>query len=122
MSHDKQMWNVHKFDWSNGATIDQAKEMISYLVDKLQQSMTNPLLHAEVQGQLQVLNSSQSEWGPERPPGEGSKGGAPSRLEEEEEDKVPAQEGHAHHNDSPKNNGGNDTSSSSDSDVAPRCK
>ena len=88
MSYE-QMRNVHKFDWSNGANIDKAKEMISYLVDKLQQTMTNPLLHVVVQGQLQVLNSSQSERGPERPPGEGSKGGAPSRLEEEEEEEVP---------------------------------
>ena len=116
MLYDEQMRNIHKFDWSNGATIDQAKEMISYLVDKLQQAMTNPLLHdAEVQGQLQVLNSSQLERGPERPLGEGSKGGAPSRLEEEEEEEVPCQEGHAHHNDSPTKNGGNDTSSSLDS-------
>ena len=61
MSDDAHMRNVHKFDWSNGATIDQVKEMISYLVDKLQQAMTNPLLHAEVQGQLHALNSSHLE-------------------------------------------------------------
>ena len=47
-NHNKQMRNIHEFDWSNGATIDQAKEMISYLVDKL----TNCLLQAEVQEQL----------------------------------------------------------------------
>ena len=60
MSHNhlEQMCNVHEFDWSNDATIDQAKDMISYLVDKLQQAMNNPLLQAEVQGQLQALNSS----------------------------------------------------------------
>ena len=58
--HNKKMHNIHDFDWSNGATIDQAKDMISYLVDKLQQAMSNPLLHVEVQGQIQVLNSSQS--------------------------------------------------------------
>ena len=56
--HNEQMHNVHEFDWSNGATIDQAKDMISYLIDKLQQAMSNPLLHAEVQGQIQALNSS----------------------------------------------------------------
>ena len=55
MLHDEQMHNVHKFDWSNGATIDQAKDMISNLVDKLQQAMTNPLLHAEVQGHSKSL-------------------------------------------------------------------
>ena len=48
MLDDVHMCNVHKFDWSNGATIDQAKEMISYLVEKLQQAMTHPLLQAEV--------------------------------------------------------------------------
>ena len=37
------MRNVHKFDWSNGATIDQEKDKISYLVDKLQQDINNPL-------------------------------------------------------------------------------
>ena len=122
MSHNKHMCNVHKFDWSNGAIIDQAREMISYLVDKLQQAMSNPLLHAEVQGQTQALNHSQSERGPMRPLVEGSKEGAPVRLEEEEEEDIPRQEGHAHHNDSLKKNGGNDTSSSLDSDVAPRRK
>ena len=76
--HNKQMCNVYEFDWSNGATIDQAKEMISYLVDKLQQAKTNPLLQKEeFQGQLQALNSSQLERGPMRPPGESSKGGNP---------------------------------------------
>ena len=117
MLHDnnKQMRNVHKFDWSNGATIDQAKDMISYLVDKLQQAMSNPLLHAEVQGQLQAFNNSQLERGPLRPHGEGSKGGAPSRLEEEEEEQVlPLPQGHAHHNASIKKSGENDTSSSLD--------
>ena len=123
MSYDEQMHNVHKFDWSNGATIDQAKEMISYLVDKLQQAMTNPLLHAEVQGQLHALNSSHSERGPVRPPGEGSKGGAPSRMvDEEEEEVLPLQQGPTHHDDSTKKIGGNDTSSSLDRDVAPRRK
>ena len=53
------MHNIHNFDWSNGAPNDQAKDMISYLVDKLQQAMNNPLLQAKVQGQLQALNSSQ---------------------------------------------------------------
>ena len=82
--HDKQMRNVHKFDWSNGATIDQAKEIISYLVDKLQQAMTNPLLlQAKVQGKLQALNSSQSKRGPVRPLGEGFKGGNPLGVQEE---------------------------------------
>ena len=57
MSHDHndQMHNNYKFDWSNGATIDQAKDMISYLVDKLQQAMSNPLLLVEVQGQSKPL-------------------------------------------------------------------
>ena len=69
--HLKQMCSIHKFDWSNGATIDQAKDMISYIVDKLQQATTNnPLLQAEVQGQLQALNRSQLERGPMRPCGE----------------------------------------------------
>ena len=77
------MHNVQKFDWSNGATIDQektidqAKDMISYLVDKLQQDLNNPLLQAEVQGKLQALNSSQLERGLVRPPGESSKGANP---------------------------------------------
>ena len=46
MSHKnlEQKRNVHKFDWSNGVTIEQAKDMILYLVDKLQQAMNNPLL------------------------------------------------------------------------------
>ena len=125
MSDDAHMLNVHEFDWSDGATIDQAKEMISYLVDKLQQAMTNPLLHVEVQGQLHALNSSHLEKGPERPLVEGSKGGAPSRMveqEEEEEEVIPLQQKSAHHNDSTKKSGGNDTSSSLDSDVASRCK
>ena len=123
MSDDAHMRNVHEFDWSNGATIDQAKEMISYLVDKLQQAMTNPLLHAEVQGQLHALNSSHSEKGPERPLVEGSKGGAPSRMvDEEEEEVLLLQKGPTHHDDSTKKNGGNDTFSSLDSDVAPRRK
>ena len=86
--HNEQMCNIHEFDWSNGATIDQAKDMISYLVDKLQQAMSNPLLHTEVQGQLQALNSSQSKRGPVRPLGEGFKAGAPLILEGEEEEKV----------------------------------
>ena len=86
MSHDhnEKMCNVHKFDWFNGAAIDQDKEMISYLIDKLQQAMTNPLLQAEVQGQLQALNSSQSKKGPVRPLGEGSKGGNPLGMQEEQ--------------------------------------
>ena len=71
--HFEQMCNVHKFDLSNGATIDQAKDMISYLIDKLQQAMTNLLLQAKVKGQLQALNSSQSKRGLVRPLGEGSK-------------------------------------------------
>ena len=99
--------------------------MISYLVDKLQQAMTNPLLHAEVQGQLHALNSSHLERGPERPLGEGSKGGAPSRMveqEEEEEEVIPLQQKPAHHNDSTKKSGKNDTSSSLDSDVTLRRK
>ena len=50
--HNQQMHHVHNFDLSNGATIDRAKDMISYLVIKLQQVMTNPLLQAQVQGQL----------------------------------------------------------------------
>ena len=86
--HDKQMRNIHEFDWSNGTKIDQAKEMIPYLVDKLRQAMTNPLLHAKVQGQLQALSSSQLKRGPVRPCGEGSKWGAPSWLEKEEEEQV----------------------------------
>ena len=56
--------------------------------------MANPLLHAEVQGQPHALNSSQLERGPVRPLGEGSKGGAPSRMveqEEEEEEVIPLQ-------------------------------
>ena len=44
--HVEKMRNVQKFDWSNGATIDQAKDTISYLVDKLQQAMNNPFLQA----------------------------------------------------------------------------
>ena len=125
MSHDhnKQMRNVHAFDWSNGATIDQAKDMISYLVNKLQQAMSNPLLHAEVQGQMQVLNSSQLERSLVTPLGEGSKEGSPLRLEEEGEEQVnPLPQGHAHHNDSTKKSEENDTSSSLDSDVAPKRK
>ena len=67
MLHDRneQMRNIHKFDWSNGATIDQAKDVISYLVDKL---LTNPLLQVEFQGQIQALNSSQLKRGPMRSP------------------------------------------------------
>ena len=53
-NHNKQMRNYHKFDWSNSANIDQAKEMISYLADKLQQASTSSLLQAKVQGQLQA--------------------------------------------------------------------
>ena len=77
------MHNIHNFDWSNGAPNDQAKDMISYLVDKLQQAMNNPLLQAKVQGQLQALNIFQLESGPMRPLGEGSKGGNPLGVAEE---------------------------------------
>ena len=59
-----------------------------------------------------------------RPPSEGSKGGAPSRLEQEkeEEEVLSLQQGPSHHNDSTKKSGENDTSSSLDSDVEPRHK
>ena len=83
--------------------------VISYLVDKLQQAMPNPLLQVEVQGQLHALNSSQLERGPVRPPGgEGSKGGNPLGVEEEQ---VPTQVEHAHHHDSSTKDGGSDSSS-----------
>ena len=111
------MHNVHKFDWSNGVTIDQAKDTISYLVDKLQQAMNNPILQAKVQRQLQDLNSSQLERGLVRPIGEVSKGGNPLGVEEDQE---PTQVEHAYHHDSFKKDGGNDASFPLDSDVAPR--
>ena len=115
--HDKQMRNVHEFDWSNGATNNQAKEMISYLVDKPQQAMINPLLQAKVQGQLQALNSSQSERGLVRPLSEGSKGVKPLGVQEEHGH---IQVEHVHYHDSSKKDGGNDSSSPLDSDVVPR--
>ena len=62
--HFERMHNVDKFDWSNGATIDQPKDMIACLIEKLQQDMNNPILQGEVQGQLQALNSSQSKKEP----------------------------------------------------------
>ena len=87
--HPKQMRNIHKFDWLNCATIDQAKNLISYLVYNLQQALKNPLLQEKVQGQLHALHSSQLEKVPIRPLGGGSKGGDPLRLEEEEEEVLP---------------------------------
>ena len=81
--------------------------------------MTNPFFQAEIQGQLQALNSSQLERGPVRPLGEGSKGGNPMGMQEEQ---GPTQLEHAHHHDSSKKDGGSDSSSPLDSDVAPRTR